>query len=218
MAAPRHSCLFVLSSAAEGVSAPSFLQAYNLVSPNCTVQLASPNGRNIEYVKQDESNRRWFNEFRSKASSTPIGLETVDPARYATVFIPAAPGAVHDLLKNQDLAQIISHFVREKKPLCAVGMGVAGLFGAKKDNGSWCFEDYSLTGPSVFEEARHPEFASLSVIPEDFIKEHGGQYSSSEPDAIHVIIDRHVITGQNVQSTIMAVQNLILMSTQKYSN
>ena len=38
---------------------------------------------------------------------------------------------------------------------------------------------------------------------------------SGEPDCVHVVIDRHVITGQNVQSTIMAVQNLILMCTQK---
>ena len=38
---------------------------------------------------------------------------------------------------------------------------------------------------------------------------------SGEPDSVHVVIDRHVITGQNMQSTIMAVQNLILMCTQK---
>ena len=38
---------------------------------------------------------------------------------------------------------------------------------------------------------------------------------SGEPDSVHVVIDRHVITGQNVQSTIMAVQNLILMCSQK---
>lgn len=35
-------------------------------------------GRQPEYVNQDDSNRRWFNEFRSKASSQPIALDTVD--------------------------------------------------------------------------------------------------------------------------------------------
>jgi hypothetical protein len=35
-------------------------------------------GKNVEYVQQDDHNRRWFNEFRSKASSNPIPFETVD--------------------------------------------------------------------------------------------------------------------------------------------
>ena len=38
---------------------------------------------------------------------------------------------------------------------------------------------------------------------------------SGEVDNVHVVIDRHVITGQNVQSTITAVQNLVLMCSQK---
>lgn len=35
-------------------------------------------GKNIEFIQQDDNNRRWFNEFRSKSVSTPIGLETID--------------------------------------------------------------------------------------------------------------------------------------------
>ena len=34
---------------------------------------------------------------------------------------------------------------------------------------------------------------------------------ASECDAVHVVMDRHVITGQNDQSTLCAVQNLILL-------
>ena len=32
--------------------------------------------------------------------------------------------------------------------------------------------------PSVFELAHLPEFPSLPLIPEDFIKDHGGKYTS----------------------------------------
>jgi hypothetical protein len=39
-------------------------------------------GKNIEFVQQDDSNRRWFNEFRSKSTSTPIGLETIDRKKW----------------------------------------------------------------------------------------------------------------------------------------
>jgi hypothetical protein len=34
--------------------------------------------------------------------------------RYSALLIPAAPGALHDLKDNEDLAVIIKHFVKEK--------------------------------------------------------------------------------------------------------
>ncbi|KAL4225770.1 Glutamine amidotransferase-like class 1 domain-containing protein 1 [Mactra antiquata] len=215
MAAPRQSCLFVLTSANEGVSAQSFVQAYNISSPNLNIQLASPGGKHIEYVNQDETNRRWFNEFRAKSSSNPIALETIDSARYSALVIPDSPGAVRDLYNDPDLKQILISFVKDKKPICAIGMGVAGLFPAHVNN-QWCFEDYSMTSTSLYELARNSDFPNLPVIPEDYIKDNLAKYScSGEPDSVHVVVDRHLITGQNIQSTITAVQNLILMCNQK---
>ena len=38
-------------------------------------------------------------------------------SRYGAVLIPAAPGAVTDLVHNQDLAQILNHFIEEKSTL-----------------------------------------------------------------------------------------------------
>ncbi|KAK0068374.1 Parkinson disease 7 domain-containing protein 1-like isoform X2 [Biomphalaria pfeifferi] len=214
--ASRGGCLVVISSAAEGVFAASFMQACTLVNQTFAIQLASPGGRQAEYINQDDSNRRWFNEFRSKSSSTPIGLETVDVNRYSALLIPACPGAIHDLCANADLAQIITHFIQEKKPVCAIGHGVAGLFSARKEDGkSWWLEDFCLTAPSLFEVGQLPDFAMLPVLPEDFIKDHGGKYTATEPDGIHVVIDRFLITGQNTESTVTAVQNLILMCSQK---
>lgn len=40
--------------------------------------------------------------------------------------------------------------------------------------------------PSVFELARNPDFSSLPVIVEDFIKDHGGQYNSMYTLQIHL--------------------------------
>ncbi|VDI19997.1 Hypothetical predicted protein, partial [Mytilus galloprovincialis] len=177
MSASRVNCLLVLSSSSEGVSSESFRQAYNLASSNFNIQVASPNGKNIEFIQQDDNNRRWFNEFRSKSVSTPIGLETIDPNRYSALLIPAAPGALHDLTNNEDLAVIIRHFVKEKKSICAIGLGVAALFCAKEENKQWSFEDYSLTGPSVYELAKSPDFSSLPLITEDTIKDLGGKYN-----------------------------------------
>ncbi|BFZ16256.1 hypothetical protein BsWGS_19295 [Bradybaena similaris] len=216
MATSRGSCLIVLSSAAEGVSATSFMQACTLINQSFAIQLASPGGRQAEYVNQDDSNRRWFNEFRSKASSTPIALDTVDVNRYSAMLIPPCPGAIHDLSCNSDLGQLLVHFIKEKKPICAVGLGVAGLCSARKEDGkSWWLEDFCLTAPSLFEVGYLPEFPMMPLVLEDFIKDYGGKYTASEPDEVHVVIDRNIITGQNHHSTMAAVQNLILICSQK---
>ena len=216
MATSRGSCLVVISAAAEGVSASSFMQACTLINQSFAIQLTSPSGRQAEYVNQDDSNRRWFNEFRSKSSSTPIALDTVDVNRYSALLIPACPGAINDLATNKDLSQIIIHFITEKKPICAIGQGVAGLCSAMREQGkSWCFEDFCVTAPSLFEIGHLPDFSAMSIILEDFIKDHGGKYTATEPRGIHVVIDRFLITGQNYQSTVTAVQNLVLMCSQK---
>lgn len=94
--------------------------------------------------------------------------------------------------------------------------------------------------PSVFELVRQPDFANLPLIVEDFVKDSGGSYTgdtvdtkriqdnrssnrfnahlcfpASQEDAVHVVVDRHVITGQNQQSTSLAVNNLILLCNAK---
>lgn len=93
----------------------------------------------------------------------------------------------------------------------------------------------------MFELVRKPDFANLPLVVEDFVKDNGGSYtgepiptsnlptqrsknssisiffpsSASKDDAVHVVIDRHLITGQNMQSTLLAVNNLILLGGAK---
>ncbi|CAH3040041.1 glutamine amidotransferase-like class 1 domain-containing protein 1 [Pocillopora verrucosa] len=210
--AAKPNCLIVCSSATQGVSAQSFIHAFTLTHSVFNVQIATPQGQQIDFVKSDDNSRKWLNEFRTKPFSVPGKLENVDASRYGAVLIPSAPGALHDLAQDSELAKLLNTFVHEKKPICAIGHGVAGLCSARREDGkSWSFKSFSMTGPSVFESARSADFSSLPIILEDWIKDHGGTFSASEPDGMHVIIDRHLITGQNDTSTLSAVQNLILL-------
>ncbi|KAG8125663.1 hypothetical protein E2320_020758, partial [Naja naja] len=97
------------------------------------------------------------------------------------------------------------------EPICAIGNGVAALCCATNEDKSWVFQEYSLTGPSVYELVRLPSFASLPIIVEDFSKDSGATFSASQVDAVHVVLDRHLVTGQNENSTVAAVQNLIFL-------
>lgn len=88
---------------------------------------------------------------------------------------------------------------------------MAALCCATKEDGSWVFQGYSVTGPSVYELVRAPGFAALPLVVEDFVKDAGANFSASEPDAVHVVLDRHLVTGQNTRSTMPAVQNLLFL-------
>ncbi|XP_066996581.1 glutamine amidotransferase-like class 1 domain-containing protein 1 isoform X3 [Anabrus simplex] len=211
----RLSCLIVLPSCAEGVSAQSFIQCFTLTHSAFVVQLATPGGKTPEFINQDEQSRRWLNDFRTKPFAVPLSLEIIDPNRYTCLLIPHSPGAAVDLYMNKDLGQILLEFIRHRKFICAIGLGVAGLFSAKiEEDKSWGFKTYSLTGSSVFELAQKPNFSDLAVIPEDAVRDGGGCFSNSGPECVHVVVDRHLVTGQNEQSTLTAVQNLVLLCNQ----
>ncbi|PNI26850.1 GATD1 isoform 15, partial [Pan troglodytes] len=72
--------------------------------------------------------------------------------------------------------------------------------------------------PSVCELVRAPGFARLPLVVEDFVKDSGACFSASEPDAVHVVLDRHLVTGQNASSTVPAVQNLLFLCGSRISS
>ncbi|KAM5138438.1 glutamine amidotransferase-like class 1 domain-containing protein 1 isoform 2-T2 [Mantella aurantiaca] len=207
----KPSCLIVCSAVSGGVSAPSFLQTFTVASSAFNLQVASPGGKALDFVGISESDTRWFQEFQLKPYANPAKLESIDGSRYHALLIPHCPGAMTDLANSGYLARILQHFKAEKKPVCAIGHGVTALCCVIAEDKSWIFQDYSLTGPSVYELVRQPDYSSLPLILEDFAKDAGATFSASEPDAVHVVLDRHLITGQNENSTMAAVQNLIFL-------
>ncbi|XP_053133748.1 glutamine amidotransferase-like class 1 domain-containing protein 1 isoform X1 [Hemicordylus capensis] len=207
----KPTCLIVASAAAAGVSADSFLHSFTLASAAFNLQVATPGGKSIDFVGVNETNMRWIQDFRMKSYANPAKLESTDGARYHALLIPDCPGAMTDLANSGYLARILQHFSSENKPICAVGHGVAALCCATNEDKSWVFQGYSLTGPSVYELIRLPNFASLPIIVEDFAKDSGASFTASKADAVHVVLDRHLVTGQNDNSTVAAVQNLVIL-------
>lgn len=218
MSREKPSCLVVCSGHQKGVSAQSFIHSFTLTSSAFNVFLATPGGTAVEFVDIDDTNRQWIADFRSKVLSNPHKLEEMDSSKFVALVIPSCPGALFDLNSNQELAAILNAFIREKKPICAVGYGVAGLFSTlDMHTQQWSFKHHSLTAPSLTEIVRREDFPSLPVVLPDFIRKHGGTFSSSLPTSLHVVVDTYLVTGQNDQSTLTAVQNLILLSNARLS-
>ncbi|XP_037065048.1 glutamine amidotransferase-like class 1 domain-containing protein 1 isoform X4 [Peromyscus leucopus] len=138
----------------------------------------------MDFVDVTENNARWVQDFRLKAYASPAKLESIDGARYHALLIPSCPGALADLANSGSLARILQHFRSESKPICAIGHGVAALCCATNEDRSWVFQGYSLTGPSVYELIRAPDFARLPLVVEDFVKDSGAGFSGSNVDAV----------------------------------
>lgn len=207
----KPTCLVVASAAPHGVCARSFQLAYQILSSSFNIQTATPGGKPIDFVCVDEESARWTQDFSAKPLASPAKLESIDGGRYHALLIPDGPGALTDLAHSGSLARVLTHFASLQKPLCAVGQGVSALSCAM-EGPRWIFDGYSLTGPSVYELVRSPNFANLPLIVEDFVKDSGGSYTATQEDAVHVVVDRHLVTGQNIQSTSVAVSNLVLLS------
>ncbi|XP_011405858.1 PREDICTED: Parkinson disease 7 domain-containing protein 1-like [Amphimedon queenslandica] len=214
MSREKPGCLLICSAHQKGVTAQSFIHSFTLTSSAFNVFLTTPGGAPVEFVNIDDSNRQWITDFRSKGLSNPHKLEEIDSSKFMTLVIPDSPGALFDLSNNAELAGIINSFTRDKKPMCAIGYGVAALFSTLDIHSQkWYFDKHSLTAPSHAEILKREDFPSLPIVPPDFIRKHGGTYSASpDPSSLYVVVDNFLVTGQNEQSTLTGVQNLILLS------
>ncbi|XP_014389489.1 PREDICTED: Parkinson disease 7 domain-containing protein 1 [Myotis brandtii] len=205
------------------VSAQSFLHCFTLASAAFNLQVATPGGKTMDFVDVSESNARWVQDFRLKAYASPAKLESIDGARYHALLIPSCPGALADLASSGSLARILQHFHSESS-----STGRGGTLGPTVPSGRvtplvqtapglllsvvcWHHGGLFRPWPSVYELVRAPGFARLPLIVEDFVKDAGASFSASEPDAVHVVLDRHLVTGQNAGSTVPAVQNLLFL-------
>ncbi|CAD5121050.1 DgyrCDS9591 [Dimorphilus gyrociliatus] len=216
----RQACLIVLSSAIEGVNIQSFMQAFSLLNTSFNIDLASPNGRLGEFIGFSEEAHKWLADFKTKPQATPIMLKSISVDKYSALVIPDAPGAHFDLAHDEHMAEILHDFMREKKLICAISNGVSGLFPAKKNN-TWIFNSYSMTCTPLVDLVRASLVQDTRLtMPQDFIVFNGGSYAPSSSSSttkdssrkLHVVIDNNLITAATVQSTLIAIQNVILLS------
>jgi len=132
------------------------------------------------------------------------------------LVLPCSNASTIDLWQGSSLlGRIVEAFVESNRPICAIGFGVAGLFGAKSNNNNWIYDDYCVTGISNYEISKYPYFFKMKVIIEDWIKDHGSHYSCNPGRGNHVIVDRDLITAQNEISTELAIQNFIYILSKK---
>ncbi|MET8752945.1 type 1 glutamine amidotransferase domain-containing protein [Streptomyces sp. NPDC059104] len=135
----------------------------------------------------------------------PIALETLgekDIADYDGIYISGGHGAIGDLPKSDELAQLLRWAIDRDKPLATVCHGHTALLSLRDGEGRWPFEGYRMTAFSHAEELVTNMAGRLPLILEAELTRLGARYEKAEAiwDS-HVVVDRRLTTGQNPYSS-----------------
>lgn len=135
------------------------------------------------------------------ALQRPLKLEEADLADYAAVFYPGGHGPMEDLAVNPDSGRLLTAALESGKPLGVVCHGPAALLAAAREDGSWPFADYRLTGFTNAEETQAGLADKAKWLLQDRLVELGADFQEGEPWAPKVVVDRNLVTGQNPASS-----------------
>jgi hypothetical protein len=219
--------LLLLSSVApaepalRAAAAASFHEAYSLLSlSNLKLELASPDGRAAGFYLEEAASR----EHRAALG----GVQTLERAAaleesLGGLVVPCSAGALADLATSASVARLVAGLLRRGRPVCAVGFGVAALLAAAPGL-DWPLAGWQLTGATLGETARQAWFgraagagaaagAGGALVVEDRARELGGAFGAGEPDALHVVVDRVLVTAQNAASTALAVYAFVWLAS-----
>ncbi|WP_226581550.1 type 1 glutamine amidotransferase domain-containing protein [Halobacillus litoralis] len=174
------------------------------------VVAASPNGGRPPIDPNSYSNRLpkvWDGVM--KPIDHTMTLADVDPTEFAGIFLCGGHGTMYDFPENEQLEELLRHFLTEQKVIASVCHGPAGFIGVKDHNGQQLIEGKKITG---FTNEEEEETGLTSVVPfslEDRLKEAGADYKKDNPYEDYVVVDAPFVTGQNPQSSLSTAQKVI---------
>ncbi|UZP68241.1 type 1 glutamine amidotransferase domain-containing protein [Desulfovibrio mangrovi] len=155
----------------------------------------------------DEAQNEWTRRFMQDkeaqdAVNDTIPVDMVRAEDYDVLFFPGGHGPMFDLAEDESVADMITDFILEKKPVAAVCHGPAALLSAMDGNGNPVLAKKRVTG---FSNAEETAIALHEVVPfllEDALKEKGARYECGPEWQAHVVEDGLLLTGQNPASSL----------------
>lgn len=219
------SVLFVVTGASEwtladGTKHPTGFWAEELVAPHRVfaqesfdITIATPGGVTptvdrgslaVEMNGGDEGKVAELRDYLAEIGdelSSPVSLETVDPDAYDVLFTPGGHGPMEDLAVSKDMGRVLVRMLDAGKIISAVCHAPAALLSARRDDGSWAFDGYRLTGFTNQEETQAGLAEHAPWLLEDRLVEAGAHFGSGTAWAPYLTSDRTLHTGQNPASS-----------------
>ncbi|WP_069174502.1 type 1 glutamine amidotransferase domain-containing protein [Streptomyces griseus] len=131
----------------------------------------------------------------------PARLEDTVPTSYDVVFYPGGHGPMEDLAVNEASGRLLTSALDSGIQVGVLCHAPAALLPARREDGSWPFADYRMTGFSNVEETQAGLADKAPWLLEDRLTELGARYSAGEAWGPHTVHDRNLHTGQNPASS-----------------
>jgi putative intracellular protease/amidase len=144
------------------------------------------------------------------ALTHPKVLADVDPNDYDVVFYPGGHGPMEDLAVDADSGRILTAVLESGRPLALLCHAPAATLAARRDDGTWPFEGYRMTGLSNAEERLNRFARKAKWLLQDRLVESGAIYRKGRlPLRPYLVVDRNLYTGQNPASSAMLAHKLV---------
>ncbi len=144
------------------------------------------------------------------ALTHPKALADIDPDDYDVVFYPGGHGPMEDLAIDADSGRILTAVLESGRPLALLCHGPAATLAARRDDGTWPFEGYRMTGLSNAEERLNSFARKAPWLLQDRLVESGAIYRKGRlPLRPYLVVDRNLYTGQNPASSAMLAHKLV---------
>ncbi|MGB6182296.1 MAG: type 1 glutamine amidotransferase domain-containing protein [Rhodococcus sp. (in: high G+C Gram-positive bacteria)] len=141
--------------------------------------------------------------------SSAARLEDQTASSFDVIFVPGGHGPMEDLAVSTDFGALVTEFLDSGKIVSAVCHAPAALLSAKRDDGSWPFAGYKVTGFTNEEEEQAGLAAKAPWLLETRLRDGGAEFSAADAWSPNVVVDRSVYTGQNPASTKALADRLV---------
>jgi len=137
----------------------------------------------------------------SSEVSNPRSIADIDVADYDVVFYPGGHGPMEDLAVDAVSGRIMTEALDSGRILGVLCHAPAALLAAARDDGSWPFTGYRMTGFTDEEETLGGLAPKAPWLVQSRLVELGADFVAGDPWASHTEIDRNLYTGQNPASS-----------------
>ncbi|CAD5106191.1 type 1 glutamine amidotransferase domain-containing protein [Zestomonas carbonaria] len=173
------------------------------------ITLASPKGgqppldpKSDDPGAQTAATERFRKDPEAQAElANTLTLASVEAGDYDAVFYPGGHGPLWDLAEDPRSIALVEAFYDSGKPVAAVCHAPAVFRHARAAGGRPLVEGKRVTGFSNAEEAAVQLTDVVPFLVEDMLVANGGQYSKAADWQSHVVVDGHLVTGQNPASS-----------------
>ena len=131
----------------------------------------------------------------------PLSLDDVEGADFDVLFYPGGHAPMEYLAVDETSGRLLTDALDSGRHLGVLCHAPAALLAARRDDGSWPFSGYRMTGFTDAEERLGGLAARARWLVQSRLVERGADFVEGAPFAEHIEVDRRLFTGQNPASS-----------------